>query len=93
MYQDKTLVCRDCKQEFVFSAGEQEFYATKGFQNEPLRCPACRAARRQNRGNAGRSRERYDIICAGCGQSAQVPFRPSQDRPVYCEECFLKMRR
>ena len=48
MYQDKTLVCRECGAEFVFTASEQQFYAEKGFQNEPGRCPACRAARRQN---------------------------------------------
>ena len=45
MYEDKTLICKDCKQEFVFTAGEQEFYAEKGFVNEPQRCKACRAAR------------------------------------------------
>ena len=45
MYQDKTLVCKDCGAEFVFTAGEQEFYAEKGFQNEPQRCKACRDAR------------------------------------------------
>ena len=38
MYQDKTLICRDCGQEFIFSAGEQEFFASKGLQNEPGRC-------------------------------------------------------
>ena len=41
MYEDKTLICKDCKQEFVFTAGEQEFYAEKGFVNEPQRCKAC----------------------------------------------------
>ena len=45
MYEDKTLVCKDCGAEFVFTAGEQEFYAEKGFQNEPTRCKACRQAR------------------------------------------------
>ena len=49
-YQDKTLVCRDCGQEFVFSAGEQEYYAQKGFTNEPRRCPACRQARKAQQG-------------------------------------------
>ena len=46
MFEDKTLVCRECGKEFVFTASEQQFYADKGFQNEPGRCPACRAARR-----------------------------------------------
>ena len=42
MFEDKTLVCRECGAEFVFTASEQQFYAEKGFQNEPGRCPACR---------------------------------------------------
>ena len=42
MYEDKTLVCKECGKEFVFTAGEQEFYAERGFQNEPQRCKACR---------------------------------------------------
>ena len=42
MFEDKTLICKDCGKEFVFTAGEQEFYAEKGFQNEPLRCKDCR---------------------------------------------------
>ena len=54
-YQDKTLVCRDCGQEFVFSAGEQEYYAQKGFTNEPRRCPACRQARKAQQGGGGYS--------------------------------------
>ena len=46
MYQDETLKCRDCGNEFVFTAGEQEFYASRGFENEPSRCKECRAARK-----------------------------------------------
>ena len=61
MYQDKTLVCRDCGAEFVFTAGEQEFYAEKGFQNEPTRCKDCRAARKASRANA--PRESYETVC------------------------------
>ena len=44
--KDKTLVCKDCGNEFVFTVGEQEFYAEKGFQNEPVRCADCRRARK-----------------------------------------------
>ena len=46
MYQDKTLKCKDCGAEFVFTASEQEFYAEKGFQNEPQRCKTCRDSRK-----------------------------------------------
>lgn len=48
MYEDEKLVCEDCGQEFVFTAGEQEFYAEKGLVNKPKRCPDCRLARRKN---------------------------------------------
>ena len=87
MYEDKTLVCRDCGAEFVFTAGEQAFYAEKGFQNEPSRCKACRDARKANGGarrDDSRPREMYDAICAECGKPTKIPFLPKNDRPVYC---------
>ena len=94
MYQDETLVCRDCGNEFVFSASEQAFFAEKGFQNKPSRCTACRAARRaQNGGNtASAPRQMYEVICDGCGCTTQVPFQPRGDRPVYCRACFDAQR-
>ncbi len=88
MYEDKTLVCKDCGAEFVFTAGEQEFYAEKGFQNEPTRCKACRQARKANRA----PREMHEVVCAACGKVTQVPFEPRGDRPVYCSECFAAQR-
>ena len=93
MYQDKTLVCRDCGNEFVFTAGEQEFYAEKGFQNEPTRCRECRQARKATRNNGNAPREMHDAICANCGAETKVPFLPREDRPVYCSECFAAMQR
>ncbi|MBQ8080564.1 MAG: zinc-ribbon domain containing protein [Clostridia bacterium] len=92
MYQDKTLVCRDCGKEFVFTAGEQEFYAEKGFQNEPTRCRECRQAHKAQR-NAGGPRVQYDAICAQCGAPTKVPFEPKDDRPVYCSECYASIQR
>lgn len=51
---DKTLSCRDCSATFVFTESEQAFYKEKGFENEPQRCPTCRAAKKQQqRGNNG----------------------------------------
>ena len=52
-YQDKTINCRDCGQDFTFTAGEQEYYAEKGFTNEPRRCPDCRRARKAQQGGGG----------------------------------------
>ena len=89
MYEDKTLVCKDCGNEFVFSAGEQEFYAEKGFNHEPLRCKECRNLRK---GAPRQAREMFTATCAGCGNEARVPFQPREDRPVYCSECFAKMK-
>ncbi len=89
MYEDKKLICKDCGNEFVFTAGEQEFYAEKGFQNEPQRCKACRDARK----NAAKGAKTfYDAVCADCGVDCKVPFKPTEDRPVYCSDCFAKRK-
>ena len=48
MYEDEKLICEDCGSEFIFTAGEQEFYAEKGLTNKPKRCPECRKLRRKN---------------------------------------------
>ena len=89
MFEDITLKCKECGQDFVFTAGEQEFYAEKGFQNQPQRCRDCRQARK----NAAKApRELFDAVCAKCGKEAKIPFQPSDDRPVYCSECFAAMK-
>ena len=93
MYEDKTLVCRDCGNEFVFTAGEQAFYAEKGFQNEPTRCKSCRDARKASRNANGEAREMFETVCAECGKPTRVPFIPKNDRPIYCSECFAARRR
>ena len=97
-YQDKTLQCRDCGNEFLFSAGEQEFFASKGYQNDPRRCPTCRAVNRARQASAspGRSarpaREMYPATCAQCGAETLLPFLPRLDKPVYCSTCFDQVR-
>ena len=99
MFEDKGLNCRDCSADFVFTAGEQEFYAEKGFQNEPVRCPTCRTARKQSSGfggnrnqSQGGERQMHPAVCAECGIATEVPFAPRDDRPVYCRDCFQKSR-
>lgn len=98
MYEDKMLVCRECETEFVFSAGEQDFFVKHGLLNTPTRCPACREKRRQAMaservGGERRPRELHTIVCAECGAEDQVPFHPHNDKPVYCSECFERVRR
>ena len=94
-YADKTLTCSDCGAPFTFTAGEQEFHASKGFTNEPRRCPNCRKVRRGDSGGGGgggggprTDRELFSVTCASCGKDAKVPFQPRGDRPVYCSDCF-----
>jgi CxxC-x17-CxxC domain-containing protein len=95
-YQDRILTCRDCGQDFAFTAGEQEFYASKGLTNAPSRCPSCRAARRNGQSSmprsSSRSSEHYETTCATCGRPTSVPFVPREDRPVYCNDCFQAQR-
>ena len=96
-FEDKTLKCRECGNDFVFTAGEQEFYQQKGLVNQPGRCTSCRAARRNTSGGmGGRSergpREMHTVICAECGVETQVPFLPKNERPVYCSPCYDKVR-
>lgn len=98
-YADKTVICRDCKRQFTFTAGEQEFYQSRGFTNEPTRCPDCRAQRRQERGDRGTAteaaeprRKMYQAVCAACGRPAELPFEPSGNKPVYCRSCFEARR-
>ena len=91
MFQDRTLTCRDCGEAFIFSSGEQTFFASKGLQNDPQRCPSCRANAKRAR-TVGGPREYHAAVCAMCSQQAMVPFAPRNDRPVYCSGCFDKVR-
>ncbi|WP_027355380.1 zinc-ribbon domain containing protein [Desulfofundulus thermocisternus] len=94
-YEDKVLTCRDCGADFVFTAGEQAFYAEKGLLNEPTRCRDCRRRRKQhnNAGAAGMDRQMYDTFCSSCGAPTQVPFKPTGRKPIYCRECMAVNRR
>ena len=99
-YQDKQITCSDCGTTFTFSAGEQESFASRGYTNEPKRCPACRAAKKQSisvgSGSGNRNygssapRQMYPVKCATCGKDTEVPFEPRGDRPVYCSDCYRK---
>ena len=91
VYQDRSLTCRDCTEEFVFSAGEQAFFSSKGLTNDPQRCPSCRAVAKRARSAEG-PREFHAAVCGACGGQAVVPFAPRNDRPVYCSTCFDKVR-
>jgi CxxC-x17-CxxC domain-containing protein len=97
-YTDRSLTCVECANEFVFSADDQAFHASRGYQ-DPKRCPSCRANRRANsNGGYGGSygdgysdrppREMFSTTCSRCGKEALVPFVPRNDKPVYCSDCY-----
>lgn len=90
-YENITLQCADCGCDFEFTVGEQEFYAEKGLVNTPKRCSNCRNSRKRMSPKRPQKRM-YDVICSGCNCETQVPFRPSEDKPVYCRECFNRAR-
>jgi CxxC-x17-CxxC domain-containing protein len=85
VYNDKNLTCADCGQEFVFTASEQDFYAAGG-------------AGGYGGGGGGYGardrgpREMFAATCSSCGREAQVPFRPTSGKPVYCSDCFRSQR-
>ena len=96
-FQDKSIQCADCGTNFSFTAGEQEFFQTKGYTNEPRRCPSCRETRKTERtGSGGRNyglpRQMFPATCAECGKETQVPFAPTSGKPVYCSDCYNKVR-
>lgn len=94
-FTDKSLQCADCGNTFAFTADEQQFYATRGYANEPKRCPACREARRTQRDSFGGSRsnrQMHSAVCAECAKECEVPFEPREGRPVYCSDCYNKMK-
>jgi CxxC-x17-CxxC domain-containing protein len=113
--EEKTLSCSDCGATFAFTVEEQELFKSKGYTNEPKRCPACRQARKATQASTGGSsnyssssgssgsygnrggyssarREMFPAKCAECGKDTQVPFQPRGDRPVYCSDCYRKIK-
>ncbi|HSA07239.1 MAG TPA: zinc-ribbon domain containing protein [Candidatus Gastranaerophilales bacterium] len=96
-YENIILQCADCGCEFDFSPEEQEFYAEKGFST-PKRCASCRSRNRQRKnekrggGGSNRPQVRYDVTCSACGVKTTVPFKPNQDKPLYCPDCYRSQR-
>ena len=100
-FTEKSLQCSDCGKTFAFTVEEQEFYQSKGYTNEPKRCLSCRQARKSERGGGGSyggssrygsPRQMFPIKCSQCGKDTQVPFEPRGDKPVYCSDCYRKVK-
>jgi CxxC-x17-CxxC domain-containing protein len=94
-FVDRRLQCLDCGEEFVWTAGEQRFYAERQLQNEPKRCRACKSKHFSGRPPRDLSRREpveTAATCSSCGKETTVPFRPSPGRPIYCRECFQQRK-
>ena len=98
-FTEKSLQCSDCGKTFAFTVEEQEFFASKGFTNEPRRCPSCRQIRKSERtgsgsygSGSGSPRQMFPATCASCGKQTEVPFEPRSGRPVYCSDCYRKVK-
>jgi CxxC-x17-CxxC domain-containing protein len=95
-FEDKSIQCSDCGNTFLFTTEEQEFFASKGYVHDPKRCPDCRQARKAERYGSSNyyksPREMFPAVCAECGTDTEVPFKPREDRPVYCSDCYSKVR-
>ena len=94
-FSDKSIQCSDCGTTFTFSASEQELFQSRGYTNEPKRCPSCRQARKSERNDSssyGAPRQMFPATCADCGKETEVPFEPRGDKPVYCSDCYRKIK-
>lgn len=90
MEQDKTLHCKTCQKDFIFTVQEQEFYKQHNLENEPQHCKACRDAKKlAARGN----KPLYTTHCVACGKEAYIPFKPKQGKPIYCSDCFKELQK
>lgn len=100
IFADKMIRCVSCGEDFLFTAGEQEFYKNRGLTHEPSRCKTCREARKTSRGPDGPTsfasspaeREYHVVVCSECGLETRVPFAPTSGRPVFCRDCYRSKR-
>ncbi|OGD67835.1 zinc-binding protein [Candidatus Berkelbacteria bacterium RIFCSPHIGHO2_12_FULL_36_9] len=90
MYQDKTLKCRDCGQDFTWTAGEQDFFAQKGFDKPPIRCHDCRKKKKSQHQTPQDkpTGELFEITCSSCGKKSEVDFKPRGQDEILCSNCF-----
>lgn len=98
-FVDRLLTCADCRQDFIFTAGEQLFFFDKQFKNDPKRCKGCKSRRAGitlspsgTPAVSALSRTETRTMCSDCGIETTVPFKPTQGRPVLCRQCFQAKR-
>lgn len=97
-FEDRSIPCIDCKEDFIWTAGEQLFFRDKELRNPPKRCKACKKAKNSRleaielaKTTGQRHRIEVRANCARCETTTTVPFYPCQGRPVYCRACYLAL--
>lgn len=95
---DRAIKCVDCKDDFVWTVGEQTFFRDKKLDNPPKRCKSCKKAKNERLNAIAHAqrdgiKQRIEVLvkCAKCSEQTSVPFYPSQGRPVYCRSCYLEL--
>ena len=96
---DSMIGCIDCREQFVWTAGEQAFFLEKNLLNPPKRCKDCKRAKNRRlaaiemaQATGKPHKIEVNAECAECKEVTTVPFYPSQGRPVYCRACFDRMK-
>ncbi len=89
---DQELTCQGCGAVFVFTGREQRFYLEMGFVT-PRYCPTCRKTRKRDQKKAADWKDTYEVTCDSCGVDTTVPFKPVNNRPVYCRKCLDEVNR
>jgi CxxC-x17-CxxC domain-containing protein len=98
--KDMSLKCFECGAPYSFTVEEQQAFNAKGRTHAPKRCPQCRAARAAKKTEHPVEkfslptpiRQMFAVTCTVCGKDTQVPFEPRAGRPVYCSDCYHKLR-
>jgi len=96
-FEDQKLACRDCGKEFIFSAGEQEFFSSRGFKS-PVRCNDCRKNKKTRTNEPTQHTTTptgalFEIKCTKCGKTTQVPFKPRNPEGILCSDCFHESKK
>jgi CxxC-x17-CxxC domain-containing protein len=92
VFQDKSVTCIDCGFSFLFSAIDQEYYASRGYAGAAQRCSTCKEARTTHpqKPPAPVRREPFTITCVRCGKDTSVPGNAHTITPIYCSACRVE---
>lgn len=92
MFTDKTITCQHCRQSFVFTAFQQEFFEQKGYTKQMSLCKSCRAKIKKDPLLMDKA-VLHPASCSDCGRPVVVKFIPGKEQLIYCKTCYEKLLR